>query len=86
MKNAVSAIILLFLLTPCLARTITINADGSGDYPTIQPAIDDANTKIYGSDLRNRAVETALAQHRPHQVAKRIEAQRRSSPAALERS
>jgi hypothetical protein len=32
-----------------------------------------ANTKIYGSDLRNLAVEIALAQHGRLQVAKRIE-------------
>ena len=27
----------------CSAATFTIKADGSGDYPTIQAAIDDAN-------------------------------------------
>lgn len=35
--------ICIVLTTPCLARTITVDANGTGDYPTIQAAIDDAN-------------------------------------------
>ncbi len=43
MKKATLTILCLFLSIPCYARTITINADGTGDYPTIQAAIDAAN-------------------------------------------
>ena len=43
MKKATLTLLCLFLSIPCYARTITVDADGSGDYPTIQAAIDDAN-------------------------------------------
>ncbi len=43
MKKATLTLLCLFLSIPCYARTITINADGTGDYPTIQTAIDDTN-------------------------------------------
>jgi len=43
MKKTVLAILCLFMTIPAFARTITINDNGSGDYPTIQAAINDAN-------------------------------------------
>ncbi|GAF81936.1 unnamed protein product, partial [marine sediment metagenome] len=42
MKNLILAFICLLLAIPCNAATITVNWDGSGDYTTIQAAIDDA--------------------------------------------
>ena len=45
MKNTVilSSLILVGLTFTCSATTIIVKADGSGDYPTIQAAINDAN-------------------------------------------
>jgi len=43
MRRIIFAIFCSLLITPSLAGTITINPDGTGDYPTIQAAIDDAN-------------------------------------------
>ena len=43
MKKTILALLCLSLSIPCYARTITINADRSGEYPTIQAAIDAAN-------------------------------------------
>jgi len=43
MKKVVFAGLLCVLIIPCYARTITVNAIGTGDHPTIQAAIDDAN-------------------------------------------
>jgi parallel beta-helix repeat protein len=43
MKKPVLIILCLLITIPAYARTITINTDGTGDYPTIQTAIDDAN-------------------------------------------
>ena len=43
MKRVIFALLFVSFFLPCYARTITINADGTGDYPTIQAAIDDAN-------------------------------------------
>ena len=43
MKKAILGVALLFWAIPCAGTTITLKADGSGDYPTIQAAIDDAN-------------------------------------------
>ncbi len=40
MKKTIIAFICLFLTLPCLARMIIVNADRSGEYPTIQAAID----------------------------------------------
>ena len=37
------SIISLFLEIPCTARVIIVDANGTGDYPTIQAAIDDSN-------------------------------------------
>ena len=34
---------MLLWVIPCAGRTINLEADGSGDYPTIQAAIDDSN-------------------------------------------
>jgi hypothetical protein len=42
MKKLTFAYLLCILIIPCYARTITINADGTGDYPTIQSAINSA--------------------------------------------
>jgi len=36
-------IVCVLLAVPCAARTITVKTDGSGDYPTIQAAINDSN-------------------------------------------
>ena len=41
-QNLVIAIILVFS-TLCIARTIIVDANGTGDYPTIKAAIDDSN-------------------------------------------
>ncbi len=43
MKKTILTILCLFVVIPAYARTITINADGSSEYPTIQAAIDAAN-------------------------------------------
>ncbi len=43
MKNLLSLCVCLLLAVPSQARTITVNWDGSGDYLTIQAAINDAN-------------------------------------------
>jgi hypothetical protein len=43
MKKISLGLIMLLWVIPCAGRTITLEADGSGDYPTIQAAIDDAN-------------------------------------------
>ena len=43
MKKVNLALICLLLAVPCSARTIIVDANGTGDYPTIQAAIDDAN-------------------------------------------
>jgi hypothetical protein len=37
------AVAVFLLCSPCLGWTITVDANGNGDYPTIQAAIDDAN-------------------------------------------
>ncbi len=43
MKKLILALTGLFLTIPCQARTIIINSTGTGEYPTIQAAINDAN-------------------------------------------
>ena len=43
MKKLILAFTCLFLTIPCWARVIIVKADGSGDYPTIQAAINNAN-------------------------------------------
>lgn len=43
MKNPLFLWICLLLAVPCRARIITVNWDGSGDYLTIQGAINDSN-------------------------------------------
>lgn len=43
MKNLLSLCVCLLLAVPSQARIITVNWDGSGDYLTIQAAIDDSN-------------------------------------------
>jgi len=43
MKKAVLFFAVLVAGSPCVARIITVDANGTGDYPTIQAAIDDAN-------------------------------------------
>ncbi len=43
MKNVCLTLALLCLTLPCAARTITIDANATGDYPTIQDAVNDAN-------------------------------------------
>lgn len=43
MKLAPVILAFLLFVFPCAARTITVDANGTGDYPTIQAAIDDAN-------------------------------------------
>lgn len=43
MKKLILALTCLFLAIPCHAIIITVNWDGSGDYLTIQAAIDDSN-------------------------------------------
>jgi len=43
MKKATLTLLCLSLSIPCYARTITITPDGTGDYPTIQAAINAAN-------------------------------------------
>ena len=40
MNRLVAALIVWVLTVPCAARTISVDADGSADYPTIQRAID----------------------------------------------
>jgi len=44
MKKLVSVFIWLLVVVPCQADIITVNSDGSGDYPTIQAAIDGSNS------------------------------------------
>ena len=43
MKWVVSALIIVLSAVSAPAATIYIDANGTGDYPTIQAAIDDAN-------------------------------------------
>jgi len=43
MKKLILALTYLFLITPCQAITIIVDSNGTGDYPTIQAAINDAN-------------------------------------------
>jgi len=43
MKRTILTLIVLTIAAACQARTITVNADGTGDYPTVQAAVDDAN-------------------------------------------
>ena len=43
MKNLIPALICLFLAIPSQAEIIIVDANGSGDFETIQAAIDDAN-------------------------------------------
>ena len=43
MKKAVLFFAVLLAAIPCMARIITVDANGTGDYPTIQAAIDNAN-------------------------------------------
>ncbi len=43
MKKLILALTCLFFAIPCSARTIIVDANGTGDYPTIQAAINDAN-------------------------------------------
>jgi len=43
MKKAGLFFAVFVAATPCVARIITVDANGTGDYPTIQAAIDDAN-------------------------------------------
>ncbi len=40
MKKTFLSLLCLSLSIPCYARTITVDADRSGDYPTIQAATD----------------------------------------------
>lgn len=35
--------VVLFLAIPCVAGTIIVNPDGTGDYPTIRSALDATN-------------------------------------------
>ena len=42
-KNLIFAFAFLLLAAPCPASTIIVNANGTGDYPTIQAAIEAAN-------------------------------------------
>jgi len=41
--KSIAPLILTIMIIPCLAATYTVDANGAGDYPTIQAAIDDAN-------------------------------------------
>jgi len=43
MKKFIFALFCLSLAFPCNARTIIVDANGTGEYPTIQAAINDAN-------------------------------------------
>jgi len=43
MRNRLIVLAVLILTIPCSAATFTIKADGTGDYPTIQEAIDAAS-------------------------------------------
>ncbi|TFG48391.1 MAG: DUF1565 domain-containing protein, partial [Candidatus Brocadiia bacterium] len=43
-KKLVIALVLVILTIPCAAAVITVKADGTGDYPTIQAAIDAAGS------------------------------------------
>ena len=43
MKSLSFFLICLFLTMPCAAATIIVNYDGTGDYPTIQEAIETAS-------------------------------------------
>ena len=43
MKKMIFALTCLLLAIPCHAKIITVNWDGSGDYLTIQEAINDSN-------------------------------------------
>lgn len=42
-KKLIFTLIFLLLAIPCQARIITVDANGTGDYPTIQAAINDSN-------------------------------------------
>lgn len=43
MKAAALILTIVIFVAPCAARTIYLDASGTGDYPTIQDAIDDCN-------------------------------------------
>ncbi|MHC4110265.1 MAG: cell surface protein, partial [Planctomycetota bacterium] len=43
MRSLTLISVYLILAIPCSAETIIIDANGTGDYPTIQAAIDDSN-------------------------------------------
>ena len=43
MRHIVFALVFLLCAIPCGARIITVDANGTGDYPTIQAAVDAAN-------------------------------------------
>jgi pectin methylesterase-like acyl-CoA thioesterase len=43
MKRLFFVLICLSLVIPCRATVIIVNANGTGDYPTIQAAINNAN-------------------------------------------
>jgi hypothetical protein len=43
MKKLLFFFIWLFLVIPCQAEIIIVNSNGSGDYPTVQAAVDAAN-------------------------------------------
>ncbi|MHC4842795.1 MAG: hypothetical protein ACYTEE_03250 [Planctomycetota bacterium] len=43
MNKLICVFLSLLFVTTCIADFFYVNANGTGDYPTIQAAIDDAN-------------------------------------------